>query len=73
MCVFRITGLKILGHITTMSVCDREPSTHFYSAVSLKYHAPDTLHNTTQSHIIMVLGRPVLALPHKSECQARSS
>ena len=29
-------------HITTVSGCDRELSAHFYSAASLKYHAPDT-------------------------------
>ena len=45
----------------------------FYSAASLKYHVPDTWYDTTPSHIILTLGRPVLALPHKSECQARSS
>ena len=44
-----------------------------YSAASLKYHVPDTWHDTTPSHIILILGRPVLALPRKSECQARSS
>ena len=30
---------------------------------------PQTL-DTTSSHIILILGRPVLALPRKSECQA---
>ena len=39
---------------------------HFYSAASLKYHAPDTWHDTTPSHIILILGRPGLALPSKS-------
>ena len=39
----------------------------------MKYHAPDTWHDTTPRHIILTLGRPVLALPCKSECQARSS
>ena len=29
-------------HVTTMSGYDRELSAHFYSAASLKYHAPDT-------------------------------
>ena len=47
-----------------VSGCDRELNAHFYSADSLKYHAPD---------IILALGWPVLALPRKSECQARSS
>ena len=56
-----------------MSGCDRELNAHFYSAASLKYHVPDTWHDTTPSHIILTLGRPVLALPRKSECQARSS
>ena len=57
----------------TVSGCDRELNAHFYSAASLKYHVPDTWHDTTPSHIILTLGRPVLTLPHKSECQARSS
>ena len=49
------------NHITTVSGCDRE-----LSAASQKYHAPGTWHNTTPSHIILALGRPVLALPRKS-------
>ena len=36
-------------------------------------HAPDTWHDTTPSHIIPTLGRPVLALSRKTECQARST
>ena len=44
------------------SGCDRELNAHFYSAASLKYHVPDTWHDTTPSHIILTLGRPVLAL-----------
>ena len=63
----------IFSHITMVSGCDRELSAHFYSAVSLKYHAPDTSHDTTLSHIILTLGRPDLALPSKTECQARNS
>ena len=43
---------------------------HFFSTASLKYHGPDTWHDTTSSHTILILGRPVLALPRKSECQA---
>ena len=46
-----------------MSGCDRELNAHIYSAASLTYHAPDTWHDTTPSHIILTLGRPVLALP----------
>ena len=66
------TGLTSLStsfshHITTAPGCDRELSAHFYSAASLKDHAPDTSHDTTPSHIILTLGRPVLALPRKSE------
>ena len=53
-----------------MSGYDRELNAHFYSAASLKYHAPDTWHDTTPSYITLTLGRPVLALPRKSECQA---
>ena len=56
-----------------MSGCNRELTAHFHSAASLKYHVPDTWHDTTPSHIILTLGWPVLALPGKSECQARSS
>ena len=55
------------------SGCDRELYAHFYSATSLNYHAPDTWHDTTPSHIILTLGRPVLALRRNSECQARRS
>ena len=50
------------SHITRVSGCDRELSAHFYSAASLKRLAPDTWHETTPSHIIVTLGRPVLAL-----------
>ena len=46
-----------------------ELNAHFYSAASLKYHAPDTQHDTTLSHIILTLGWPILALPSKSESQ----
>ena len=53
--------------------CDTELNTHFYSAASLKYHAPDTWHDTTPSHIILTLARLVLALHRKAECQARNS
>ena len=31
-----------ISQITTVSGCERELNAHFYSAVSLKYHAPDT-------------------------------
>ena len=49
----------------------RELNAHFYSAASLKYHAPDTWHDTTPSNIIQTLVRPVL--PRKCECQAMSN
>ena len=39
---------------------------YFYCVASLKYHAPDTWHDTTPSHIILTLPRPVLAHPRKS-------
>ena len=46
MCVCVNSGLTLLStifsHITTVSGCDRELNAHFYSAASLKYHAPDT-------------------------------
>ena len=71
--MFVYSGLTSLSRISTVSGCDRELNAHFYSATSLKYHVPDTWHDTTPSHIILTLGRPVLALPRKSECQARSS
>ena len=54
---------QFFSHITTVSGCDRELNAHFYSAATLKYHVPDTWHDTTPSHIILALGRPVLALP----------
>ena len=41
------------SHITTVSGCDRMLFAHFYSAASLKYHAQDTWHDTTPSHIIL--------------------
>ena len=50
-----------------VSGCDRELNADFYNAASLKYHGPDTWHDSTPSHIILTLGRPVLALPRKSE------
>ena len=59
--------------VCSVSGCEKELSAHFYSAASLQYHAPDTWHDTTPSHIILTLGRPILALPYKSECQARSN
>ena len=64
---------QFFSHIATVSGCDRELNAHFYSAASLKYHAPDTWHDTTPSHFILTLGQPVLALPRKSECQERSN
>ena len=33
---------QFFTHITTMSGCGKEFNAHFYSAASLKYHAPDT-------------------------------
>ena len=36
----------------TVSGCDMELNAHFGSAASLKYHAPDTWHDTTASHIM---------------------
>ena len=70
-----LTSLSTIfqSYITMVSGCDREQNAHFYSAASLKYHALDTWHDTTLSHIILTLGRPVLALPRKSKCQARCS
>ena len=57
---------QFFSHIMTVSGCDRELNAHFYSAASLKYHDPDTWHDTTPSHIILTLGWPVLAVPRKS-------
>ena len=48
-----------------MSACDRELNVHFYSPALVKYHATDTWHDTTHSHIIQTPGRPVLALSAK--------
>ena len=64
---------QLFSHITTVSDCDTELNAHLYSAAPLKYHAPDTWHDTTPRYIILILDRPVLALSRKSECQARSS
>ena len=63
---FKCRFQQFFSHITTVSGCDRELNAHFYSATSQKYHAPDTWHDTTHSHIILTLGQPVLALPRKS-------
>ena len=52
--------------------CDMELNAHLYSTALLKYHAPDTWDDTTKLPY-HELGRPVLALPRKSECQTRSS
>ena len=65
---FNVAFNKFFSHIKTVSGCDREVSAHFYCVASLKYHAPDTCHDTTPSHIILTLPRSVLALLHKSEC-----
>ena len=40
-----------------VSGCDRELNAHFYCVASLKYHALDTWHDTTPSHIILTLPR----------------
>ena len=64
---------QFFSHTTTVCGHDRELNAHFYSAASLKHHAPDTWHDTTPSHITLTLGRSVLALLSESECQARSS
>ena len=67
MCVFGFNvAFNNFSVISGLSGGDRELNAHFYSAASLKYHAPDIWHDTTPSHIILSLGRPVLALPRKS-------
>ena len=71
--LFNVAFNNSSSHITTVSGWNRELDAHFYRAASLKYHAPDTCHDTTPSHFILTLGWPVLALPCKSKCQARSS
>ena len=50
---------QAFSHITMMSGCDRELNVHFCSAASLQYQVPDTLLDTTPSHIILTLGQPV--------------
>ena len=63
--------IRVLRHFQQFSVISRRClvatgssiNAQFYIAASLKYHAPDTLHDTTPSHIILTLGRQVLALP----------
>ena len=56
------TNVSVIS-VTTVSGCDRELNVHFYSAASLKHHAPDTWHDTTLIYIILTLGSPVLVLP----------
>ena len=51
------------SHTTTVSGCYRKLNAHFYGAAWQKYYAPDIWHDTTLSHIILTLSRPVLALP----------
>ena len=51
---------QFFSHIIMVSGCDGELNAHFCSAASLKYHVPGTWHETTPSHIILTLGRPVL-------------
>ena len=51
---------KPFSHIATVSGCGKELNAHFSSAASLKYHAPDTLHDNPPSHIILTLNWPVL-------------
>ena len=63
-CLFGFSvSFNIICHITTVSGCDRELNALFNSAASLWYQIPDTLPDTTSSHIILTLERPVLALP----------
>ena len=38
----RIRFQQFFSHIEVVSGCDRELNAHFYSAASLKFHAPDT-------------------------------
>ena len=63
---------QFFSHITMVSGCDKELNAHVHTPASLSYHFPDTWHDTTPCHIL-TLGQPVLALPRKFECQARSS
>ena len=69
-CLFLLNVAFNFSLISRRCLVATGSSAHFYSAASLKYHAPDTWHDTTPSHIILILGRPVLALPRKTECQA---
>ena len=39
------------SHIMTMSGCDKELDTHFYSAALLKNHAPDTTEVSCSRHL----------------------
>ena len=53
-CLFGFNvAFNIICHITMVSGCDRELNSHFYSAASLWYQIPDTLPDTTSSHIIL--------------------
>ena len=64
---FVFLGFNVAFNIFSVITLRCMVDAHFYSAASLKYHAPDTWHDT--SHIILALDRPVLALPRKSEQQ----
>ena len=70
--IFRSSQGSVFG-------CDRELNyymTQFNYTASLWYQVPDTLLDSTPSHIIfnkLSLRRPVLALPRKSYCQTESN
>ena len=60
-CVLFRFNVLFNNHIATVSGCDRELNAHFYNAASPWYQLPDTLLDTTPSHIILT----VLALNPK--------
>ena len=61
--IYSAASLKCFSDITTVSGSDRVLNAHIYSAASLKCQAPGTWHDTTTSHVILTMGRPLLALP----------
>ena len=70
--LFVCSGLRRFQHFSVISRrCLAATGSSMLIFIVLPHWS--TWHDTTPSHIILILGRPVLALPRTSECQARSS
>ena len=70
MCAVQVSHGFQQFFISRRCLVARELNAPLYNSASLQYQIPDTILDTTPSHII--LGGPVLALPQKSECQGCS-